>query len=320
MGGFYDSIHIRSESSDYIRNVLADISKREGYKFFMSKPINGWIGVFPDNYGQVPLADAIANMVNYDVLRLVVHDDDVFCYWYYRDGKLVDEYNSCPDYFGEKVPNKERKRLKGRPEVFAKLVDGKKIIDEIRKILRVSSPFGKIKLPKKMKEFNQKMKSFSKELDAFFKNPEEIQQFLAENPQLMEEQMKSLLPDIKERGLSSQEEIQNYLEQNFKVNNIWIKLAESFIKKKMNSDEYRIIQPGSREQKEMASEMEKLISGSNFISPKGHFHPSEGFFASEQMHKFANALGIQNAVTSYEYLADGEVENIIGWEDFIQIP
>ncbi|MBL8099431.1 MAG: hypothetical protein JNK81_09625 [Anaerolineales bacterium] len=29
----------------------------------------------------------------------LVHDGDVFCYWLFENGKLVDEYNSTPDYF-----------------------------------------------------------------------------------------------------------------------------------------------------------------------------------------------------------------------------
>jgi len=316
MGGFYGSIHILSESSGSVMNVLADISKREGHKFYMSKPINGWIGVFPDNYGQVPLAGAIAGMVNYDVLGLVVHDDDVFCYWYYRSGKLVDEYNSCPGYFGEKVSKEERKRLKGRPEVFAKLVDDKKKIDEIRKILRVSSPFGKIKLSKKMKEFDKKMKSFEKDIDAFFKNPEKIQQFLAENPQLLEGKMKSLLQDIRRKGLSSNEEIESFLKENPEISDIGTKLAEGFIKEKINSKEYSILRPGSKEQEEVMADIKENVSNYSY---REHLPQPDGLFASERMQRFANALGIQNAVTSYEYLADGEVENIIGWEDFMKI-
>jgi len=35
------------------------------------------------------------------VLHVVVHDDDIFCYFFYRGGRLVDRYNSFPDYFAE---------------------------------------------------------------------------------------------------------------------------------------------------------------------------------------------------------------------------
>ncbi len=77
--------------------------------------------------------------------------------------------------------------------------------------------------------------------------------------------------------------------------------------------------PGSNEQKEMSREMDKLISGPNCTGLKEHFNLKESVFASENMRKFADILGIKNAVTSYEYLAQGEIDNIIGWQDFIRI-
>ena len=31
----------------------------------------------------------------------MVHDSDIACYWLYDGGKLLDEFNSCPDYFDD---------------------------------------------------------------------------------------------------------------------------------------------------------------------------------------------------------------------------
>jgi hypothetical protein len=31
----------------------------------------------------------------------MVHDSDIACYWLYENGKLLDEYNSCPNYFDD---------------------------------------------------------------------------------------------------------------------------------------------------------------------------------------------------------------------------
>ena len=46
---------------------------------------------------------------------MVVHDDDVLAYEYFRDGRRIDRYNSMPDYF-EDVSEKERSSLRGGPE------------------------------------------------------------------------------------------------------------------------------------------------------------------------------------------------------------
>jgi hypothetical protein len=43
-------------------------------------------------------------------------------------------------------------------------------------------------------------------------------------------------------------------------------------------------------------------------------------FACVGLQSFADALGIRNAVTSYEYLCDGETDEIDGWDQFVHIP
>jgi hypothetical protein len=45
-----------------------------------------------------------------------------------------------------------------------------------------------------------------------------------------------------------------------------------------------------------------------------------GTFMSERLAELARILGIENAVTSYEYLKDGDRDSITGWKDFVEIP
>ncbi|MGB4190238.1 MAG: hypothetical protein WBJ58_09775, partial [Syntrophales bacterium] len=47
---------------------------------------------------------------------------------------------------------------------------------------------------------------------------------------------------------------------------------------------------------------------------------SEFLFASEQMVQFTDLFGIKNTLTSYEYIEQGETENIERFSDFIKIP
>ena len=61
----------------------------------------GW-RYFPRIAGQDPrMADALANKLVAPILHTLVHDDDIFMYRFYEQGKLAGTYNSCPDYFGE---------------------------------------------------------------------------------------------------------------------------------------------------------------------------------------------------------------------------
>jgi WD40 repeat protein len=75
-----------------------------------------------------------AALVSADILHLISYKEDVFSYFYYRQSSLVDEYCSCPDYFGE-VSSSERARYSGRPEAFAALLRDPGKVAELRDIL-----------------------------------------------------------------------------------------------------------------------------------------------------------------------------------------
>jgi WD40 repeat protein len=118
MGAFYGSIHIRTENSDVVQKALEDVAKEADCRFLLGPALNGWISVFPNNAGQSDQTSVeIAKRLPCDILHLVVHDDDIFSYYFYRDGRLIDRYNSCPDYFS-KVSDEEKQQCRGRPELF----------------------------------------------------------------------------------------------------------------------------------------------------------------------------------------------------------
>jgi hypothetical protein len=80
--------------------------------------IDGWIGLYPEMNGQDErVGAAIAEQINADVLHLILHDDDVFAYWLYRRGDLVDSFWSAPGYFGEDNRAKDE-AMAGNPEAF----------------------------------------------------------------------------------------------------------------------------------------------------------------------------------------------------------
>jgi hypothetical protein len=47
MGGFYNSVHIKTTKVVLVHKVLEDLAAEEGGKFLMAPEINGWVSVFP---------------------------------------------------------------------------------------------------------------------------------------------------------------------------------------------------------------------------------------------------------------------------------
>jgi len=101
MGGSYGSIHVRTTDTAAVRVALECISRNTGTKFLLAPAIDAWVSVFPQGNGQdMEVSARLVETVVEPLIHVVVHDDDVLAYQFYEGGKLVDAYNSCPDYFG----------------------------------------------------------------------------------------------------------------------------------------------------------------------------------------------------------------------------
>lgn len=78
----------------------------------------GWVSVYDEasesqNENELErLAKELSSKVATEVFAFLLHDSDVFIYLLYRKGKLVDRFNSHPDYFGP-VKAAERKKWSG---------------------------------------------------------------------------------------------------------------------------------------------------------------------------------------------------------------
>ena len=121
MGAFYGSVQIRCEDRAPVQQALDALAKKKKTRFLLGPAIDGWIGVYPEGHGQdLGLDKSLARLLSLEFLHLLVHDDDVFAYEYYQGGRLVDQFNSCPDYFGD-VSDREHQKLRGRPETLAHL-------------------------------------------------------------------------------------------------------------------------------------------------------------------------------------------------------
>jgi WD40 repeat protein len=121
LGASYGSVQVCGQTQDTLREILEELSAKRKLRFWLGPALGRWTGVYPVLFGIDPsVARDLARRLGAEVFSLVVHDDDVFSYEYYRDGKRVDQYCSRPDYLGTPT-EATRKSVRGRPQKFAHL-------------------------------------------------------------------------------------------------------------------------------------------------------------------------------------------------------
>src|ERR1017187_9823794 len=117
MGEFFDAIYARGTDAETLPQRLGDAARELNCCFLVAPEMQGWTAIYSSRGQDGNVAKGLHKLLKTEVLFTLVHDSDIFCYDYYRDGKLVDEYNSQPDYFA-KVSAKKRRSLAGRPELL----------------------------------------------------------------------------------------------------------------------------------------------------------------------------------------------------------
>jgi hypothetical protein len=133
MGAFYGSVHVKSDQYEAVKEALETAAGRK-WKFLVSPVMDGWIAVFPNNHGQDERASkAIAKSLAAPILHIAVHDDDVFYFWFYRGGKLLDRFSSCPDFGG--VSGRMKSLLQGKPERLQDLLRNPADIERLTALL-----------------------------------------------------------------------------------------------------------------------------------------------------------------------------------------
>jgi WD40 repeat protein len=121
LGASYGSLQIYCQPHEEIREVLDELAVKRKSQYWLGPQLGSWTGVYPVLHGADPsVASDLARRLRGELFYLMVHDDDVFAYEYYHDGKRIDQYCSRPDYLGQPTAS-ARKALRGRPQKFAHL-------------------------------------------------------------------------------------------------------------------------------------------------------------------------------------------------------
>lgn len=138
MGSFFTNIHVRKVASKAVGDALPKLTDGPAY---VSPEANGWVTVYPEATEDQSeetlraIAGGLSQALKADVLAFTVHDSDIALYWLFRNGTLVDEFNSAPDYFGNAVSEAERERVSGRVEVLLPLCIGGTTPEQLAAVL-----------------------------------------------------------------------------------------------------------------------------------------------------------------------------------------
>jgi hypothetical protein len=101
VGSFYTNISLRTTDRAAVRSRLTS----RGLTAYLARPEDGTLVVFErQSEEQDPavlqkLASDLSAVCSCAALAVMNHDDSVLLYWLFEAGKLVDEYDSAPEYF-----------------------------------------------------------------------------------------------------------------------------------------------------------------------------------------------------------------------------
>lgn len=103
MGNFYTSVTVRGPRQEEVFAAIHALS----YQAFVADTVSGLTVICEqqsDTQDQTTwhnVAKQVSHQLNCPALAVMNHDDDILMYALYAGGKLLDDYNSCPDYWEE---------------------------------------------------------------------------------------------------------------------------------------------------------------------------------------------------------------------------
>jgi hypothetical protein len=142
MGSTFANLHVRMAGLDAVRardelaGVMGELARAQGMveatgaeeadREALFAGDDAWVSVYDEdfepNQGELDrAAKAISGRLRADVVTVLVYDSDILDLRLFRDGQLVDQYQSNPGYFG-KVSKAMRQAAMGRPSEWAPLL------------------------------------------------------------------------------------------------------------------------------------------------------------------------------------------------------
>src|SRR5580704_7213320 len=103
MGASFTNYQVRSTDANAVATALAPLVNSRAY---VSPVCGEWVTVYDeatesqDSKILIKLAKELSKALKTEVFGFLVHDSDIAVYYLCQNGALVDEFDSCPDYFG----------------------------------------------------------------------------------------------------------------------------------------------------------------------------------------------------------------------------
>jgi hypothetical protein len=158
MGRFLVNVHVQVDDLEALTEEMRRLAEGDCW---VTSATNGWSSVYEEHASSQDdtwireLTGRLADQLQTAAIAFLVHDSDVFCYWLYDKGKLVDQFNSCPDYFGEGDGDSgedggesafETPDVTGQPEVVARYCRPPRPPKEVERVLAASETFAESQL------------------------------------------------------------------------------------------------------------------------------------------------------------------------------
>jgi len=145
MGLFCVNLHFRATDD---KALSAALNRRRITRYRVVPLKSGWTSLYEERASQQDdgrireLAGGLSQDLHVAAIAFLVHDSDVACYWLFDNGRLLDEYNSCPDYFDADAPDEgPTSPSGGRPDVLLRYCRTGVRQDELEAILAGETAF-----------------------------------------------------------------------------------------------------------------------------------------------------------------------------------
>ncbi len=121
MGLFSVSMHVRTSDDLALPTAM---SKRGISRCRCLPPRNGWATLYEelaseqDDTRIQSLTADLSKQFQAPAIAFMVHDSDIACYWLFENGRLLDQFNSCPDYFDDSMDDEPSGPSGGQTEIL----------------------------------------------------------------------------------------------------------------------------------------------------------------------------------------------------------